>query len=92
MDILSANQMMWTAFLIGHITPLAFIALYYFKYISKEVFSLYFIGVLVGFTWEIPFSLAGKSFHLILIDLSFLFFRNLQNLISPLFCWVLCMI
>lgn len=68
MDILSANQMMWTAFIIAHITPLAFIALYYFKYISKKVFSLYFIGVLVGLTWEIPFSLAGKSFHLILID------------------------
>ena len=68
MDILSANQMMWTAFIIAHITPLAFIALYYFKYISKEIFSLYFIGVLVGLTWEIPFSLAGKSFHLILID------------------------
>ena len=68
MDILSANQMMWVAFVIGHTAPLVFIALYYFKYISREIFSLYFLGVLVGLTWEIPFSLAGKSFHLILID------------------------
>ena len=68
MDILSANQMMWVAFVIGHTAPLVFIALQYFKYISREIFSLYFLGVLVGLTWEILFSLAGKSFHLILID------------------------
>lgn len=68
MDILSANQMMWTAFTVGHITPVIFSLMYYYSIISKEVIFFYFLGVLVGLTWEIPFALAGKSFHLILID------------------------
>ena len=38
------------------------------KKISREFFNLYFLGVLVGLTWEIPFALAGKSSHLILIS------------------------
>jgi len=42
--------MMWTAFIVGHIAPSAFITLYYFKHISKETFVLYFLGVLVGLT------------------------------------------
>ena len=36
--------------------------------ISVELLNLYFLGVFVGLSWEIPFALAGKSFHLILID------------------------
>ena len=68
MDLFSANQLMWTAFIVGNSAPLFFIALYKSQKISRELFNLYFLGVLVGLTWEIPFALAGKSFHLILID------------------------
>ena len=65
MDLFSANQLMWTAFLVGNSAPLLFISFYKSGIISKELFNLYFIGVLVGLSWEIPFALAGKSFHLI---------------------------
>ena len=68
MALFSANQLMWTAFLVGNSAPLLFISFYKSGIISKELFNLYFIGVLVGLSWEIPFALAGKSFHLILID------------------------
>jgi hypothetical protein len=68
MDLFSANQLMWAAFIIGNSAPLFFIVLYKTQKISRELFNLYFLGVLVGLTWEIPFALAGKSFHLILID------------------------
>ena len=59
---------MWAAFIVGNSAPLLFILLNRAKKISNEFFNLYFLGVLVGLTWEIPFALAGKSFHLILID------------------------
>tara|TARA_X000000950_G_scaffold108501_1_gene136852 strand:+ start:2090 stop:2350 length:261 start_codon:yes stop_codon:yes gene_type:complete len=68
MDLFSANQLMWAAFIIGNSAPLFFVTLYKTQKISRELFNLYFLGVLVGLTWEIPFALAGKSFHLILID------------------------
>ena len=68
MDLFSANQLMWAAFIVGNVTPLLFVILYRAQKISREFFNLYFLGVLVGLTWEIPFALAGKSFHLILID------------------------
>ena len=68
MDLFSANQLMWAAFIIGNCTPFLFIIFYKAQKISSEIFTLYFLGVLVGLTWEIPFALAGKSFHLILID------------------------
>tara|TARA_B100000123_G_scaffold63398_1_gene44526 strand:- start:68 stop:619 length:552 start_codon:yes stop_codon:yes gene_type:complete len=68
MDLFSANQLMWAAFIVGNSAPLLFITLYKTQKISRELFNLYFLGVLVGLTWEIPFALAGKSFHLILID------------------------
>ena len=68
MDLFSANQLMWAAFIIGNSAPFFFIILYKAQKISSELFTLYFLGVLVGLTWEIPFALAGKSFHLILID------------------------
>mgnify|MGYP001328040777 FL=1 len=68
MDLFSANQLMWAAFIIGNSAPFFFIIFYKAQKISSELFTLYFLGVLVGLTWEIPFSLAGKSFHLILID------------------------
>ena len=68
MDLFTANQLMWAAFIIGNSTPLLFIILLKTEKISREFFNLYFVGVLVGLTWEIPFALAGKSFHLILID------------------------
>tara|TARA_X000000368_G_scaffold1228_1_gene977 strand:- start:734 stop:1285 length:552 start_codon:yes stop_codon:yes gene_type:complete len=68
MDLFSANQLMWAAFIVGNSAPLLFILLNRAKKISNEFFNLYFLGVLVGLTWEIPFALAGKSFHLILID------------------------
>ena len=68
MDLFSANQLMWTAFIVGNSAPLVFFLFYKYRIISKELFNLYFLGVLVGLSWEIPFALAGKSFHLILID------------------------
>ena len=68
MDLFTANQLMWAAFIIGNSAPLLFIILLKTEKISREFFNLYFLGVLVGLTWEIPFALAGKSFHLILID------------------------
>ena len=68
MDLFSAYQLMWAAFIIGNSAPFFFIIFYKAQKISSELFTLYFIGVLVGLTWEIPFALAGKSFHLILID------------------------
>ena len=68
MDLFSANQLMWAAFIIGNIAPLFFIVFYKTGIISKDLLKLYFLGVLVGLTWEIPFALAGKSFHEILID------------------------
>ena len=68
MDLFSANQLMWTAFIVGNSAPLLFIILHRTQKISRELFNLYFLGVLVGLSWEIPFALAGKSFHLILID------------------------
>ena len=68
MDLFTANQLMWAAFIIGNSAPLLFIILLKTEKISTEFFNLYFLGVLVGLTWEIPFALAGKSFHLILID------------------------
>ena len=68
MDLFTANQLMWTAFIVGNSAPLLFIILLKTKKISRELFNLYFLWVLVGLTWEIPFALAGKSFHLILID------------------------
>ena len=68
MDLFSANQLMWAAFIVGNSTPVIFFILYYYQKITAELFKLYFLGVLVGLTWEIPFALAGKSFHLILID------------------------
>ena len=68
MDLFSANQLMWAAFIIGNSLPFFFIIFYKAQKISSELFTLYFLGVLVGLTWEIPFALAGKSFHLILID------------------------
>ena len=68
MDLFSANQLMWAAFIIGNSAPFFFIIFYKAQKISSELFTLYFLGVLVGLTWEIPFALAGKSFHLILID------------------------
>ena len=68
MDLFTANQLMWAAFIIGKSPPLLFIILLKTEKISREFFNLYFLGVLVGLTWEIPFALAGKSFHLILID------------------------
>ena len=68
MDLFTANQLMWAAFIIGNSAPLLFIILLKTEKISREFFNLYFVGVLVGLTWEIPFALAGKSFHLILID------------------------
>ena len=68
MDLFTANQLMWAAFIIGNSAPLLFIILLKTEKISREFFNLYFLGVLVGLSWEIPFALAGKSFHLILID------------------------
>ena len=68
MNLFSANQLMWVAFIVGNSAPLFFIVLYKTKKISRELFNLYFLGVLLGLTWEIPFALAGESFHLILID------------------------
>ena len=68
MDLFSANQLMWTAFIVGNSAPIIFFLFYKYGIISKELFNLYFLGVLIGLTWEIPFALAGKSFHLILID------------------------
>ena len=68
MDLFSANQLMWAAFIVGNSAPVIFFILYYYQKITAELFKLYFLGVLVGLTWEIPFALAGKSFHLILID------------------------
>tara|TARA_B100000214_G_C23966992_1_gene628211 strand:+ start:392 stop:943 length:552 start_codon:yes stop_codon:yes gene_type:complete len=68
MDLFSANQLMWTAFIVGNSAPLLFIMLYKDQKISRELFNLYFLGVLLGLTWEIPFALAGESFHLILIN------------------------
>ena len=68
MDLFSANQLMWAAFIIGNSAPLLFIVLYKKQKISVELLNLYFLGVFVGLSWEIPFALAGKSFHLILID------------------------
>ena len=68
MDLFSANQLMWAAFIVGNSAPVIFFILYYYQKITAELFKLYFFGVLVGLTWEIPFALAGKSFHLILID------------------------
>ena len=67
MDLFSANQMMWAAFIIGNSAPIIFFILYYFGFISK-MFQLFIIGILIGFLWEIPFGLAGDSFHLILIN------------------------
>ena len=67
MDLFSANQMMWAAFIIGNSAPIIFSILYYFGFISK-MFQLFIIGILIGFLWEIPFGLAGDSFHLILIN------------------------
>ena len=67
MDLFTANQMMWTAFFVGNLAPIIFFILYYFGFISK-IFQLFVIGIFVGFTWEIPFGLAGESFHLILIN------------------------
>ena len=68
MDLFSANQLMWAAFIVGNSAPVIFFILYYYQKITAELFKLYFFGVLVGLTWEIPFALAGKTFHLILID------------------------
>ena len=68
MDLFSANELMWAAFIIGNSAPLLFIVLYKKQKISVELLNLYFLGVFVGLSWEIPFALAGKSFHLILID------------------------
>ena len=59
MDLFTANQLMWAAFIIGNSTPLLFIILLKTEKISREFFNLYFVGVLVGLTWEIPFALAG---------------------------------
>ena len=67
MDLFTANQMMWTAFFVGNLAPVIFLVLYYFGFISK-IFQLFIIGIFVGFTWEIPFGLAGETFHLILIN------------------------
>ena len=67
-NFLTANQMMWTAFIVGSSSPIIFFLLYQLGYISKKIITLFIIGICVGFTWEIPFALAGESFHLILVD------------------------
>jgi len=65
---LAANQIMWTAFIIGSSSPIIFFLLYKMGYVSKKIITLFIIGICVGLTWEIPFALAGDSFHLILVD------------------------
>jgi hypothetical protein len=67
-NFLTANQMMWTAFIVGSSSPIIFFLLYQLGYISKKIIALFIIGVCVGFSWEIPFAFAGESFHLILVD------------------------
>ena len=65
---LTANQIMWTAFIVGSSSPIIFFLLYKLGYVSKKIITLFIIGICVGLTWEIPFALAGDSFHLILVD------------------------
>ena len=40
MDLFSANQLMWTAFLVGNSAPLLFISFYKSGIISKELFKI----------------------------------------------------
>ena len=47
MDLFSANQLMWAAFIIGNSTPLLFITLYKTQKISRELFNLYFLGLAI---------------------------------------------
>ena len=51
MDLFSANQLMWTAFIVGNSAPLVFFLFYKYRIISKELFNLYFLGVLIGLRW-----------------------------------------
>ena len=51
MDLFSANELMWAAFIIGNSAPLLFIVLYKKQKISVELLNLYFLGVFVGLSW-----------------------------------------
>lgn len=77
---LTANQIMWTAFIVGSSSPIIFFLLYKLGYVSKKIITLFIIGICVGLTWEIPFALAGDSFHLILVDwpIDFPLVRNIN--------------
>jgi len=96
MNFLTANQMMWIAFIVGSSSPIIFFLLYQLGYISKKIITLFIIGICVGFTWEIPFALAGESFHLILVDwpidlplarnINYAFLDSLIFLIGIFFC------
>ena len=68
MNILTADQTMWTALIVGSSSPIIFFLLYQLGYVSKKIITLFIIGICVGLTWEIPFAFAGDSFHLILVD------------------------
>ena len=72
MNFLTANQMMWTAFIVGSSSPIIFFFLYQLGYISKKIITLFIIGICVGFTWEIPFALARNINYAFLDSLIFL--------------------
>ncbi|MGY8809159.1 MAG: hypothetical protein ACKVLG_04360 [Fidelibacterota bacterium] len=96
MNFLTAHQTMWTAFIVGSSSPIILFSLYQLGYVSKKIIALFIIGVCVGFTWEIPFALAGESFHLILVDwpidlplvrnINYAFLDSLIFLIGILLC------
>ena len=96
MNILTADQTMWTALIVGSSSPIIFFLLYQLGYVSKKIITLFIIGICVGLTWEIPFALAGDSFHLILVDwpidlplvrnINYAFLDGLIFLIGIFFC------
>jgi hypothetical protein len=96
MNILSADQTMWIALIVGSSSPIIFFLLYQLGYVSKKIITLFIIGICVGLSWEIPFALAGDSFHLILVDwpidlplvrnINYAFLDGLIFLIGIFFC------
>ncbi len=59
MDLFKVN-FYWIDFAIGSAIPILVFFLYQKQYISKYMWALYWVGVLLGLTWEFPFSLLNE--------------------------------
>jgi hypothetical protein len=45
MNILTADQTMWTALIVGSSSPIIFFLLYQLGYVSKKIITLFIIGI-----------------------------------------------